>query len=65
VAVTAAEQVERLRTWASGRCLNASAPGVFRRDGEPAPKPRQTHFNRLESQEVAPSSECSSRPACV
>ncbi len=38
VAVTAAEQVERLRTWASGRCLNASAPGVYRRDGEPAPK---------------------------
>jgi SpoVK/Ycf46/Vps4 family AAA+-type ATPase len=39
VAVTAAEQVERLRAWASGRCLNASAPGVFRRDGEEAPKP--------------------------
>ncbi len=38
VAVTAAEQVERLRTWASGRCLSASAPGVYRRDGEPAPK---------------------------
>jgi hypothetical protein len=39
VAVTAAEQVERLRTWASGRCLSASAPGVYRRDGEPALKP--------------------------
>jgi SpoVK/Ycf46/Vps4 family AAA+-type ATPase len=39
VAVTAAEQVERLRTWASGRCLSASAPGVYRRDGEQAPKP--------------------------
>jgi hypothetical protein len=38
VAVTAAEQVERLRTWASGRCLSASTPGVYRRDGEPAPK---------------------------
>jgi SpoVK/Ycf46/Vps4 family AAA+-type ATPase len=38
VAVTAAEQVERLRTWASGRCLSAAAPGVYRRDGEPAPK---------------------------
>jgi SpoVK/Ycf46/Vps4 family AAA+-type ATPase len=36
VAVTAAEQVERLRSWASGRCLSASAPGVYRRDGEPA-----------------------------
>jgi hypothetical protein len=39
VAVTAAEQVERLRSWASGRCLSASAPGIFRRDGEPALKP--------------------------
>jgi len=39
VAVTAAEQVERLRGWASGRCLSASAPGVYRRDGEPAVKP--------------------------
>jgi hypothetical protein len=39
VAVTAAEQVERLRAWASGRCLSASAPGVYRRDGEPPVKP--------------------------
>jgi hypothetical protein len=39
VAVTAAEQVERLRAWASGRCLSASAPGVYRRDGAPAPRP--------------------------
>jgi hypothetical protein len=39
VAVTAAEQVERLRTWASGRCLGASAPGVYRRDGEQATRP--------------------------
>jgi len=38
VAVTAGEQVERLRTWASGRCLSASAPGIYRRDGEPPPK---------------------------
>lgn len=27
VAMTAAESVERLRNWASGRCLNADAPG--------------------------------------
>ena len=39
VAVTAAEQVERLRTRASGRCLSASAPGVYHRDGEPSVKP--------------------------
>jgi len=29
VAVTAAESVERLRTWASGRCLAASHPGIY------------------------------------
>jgi hypothetical protein len=39
VAVTAAEQVERLRSWAGGRCLSASAPGIYRREGEVAPKP--------------------------
>jgi hypothetical protein len=39
VAVTAAEQVERLRSWAGGRCLSAAAPGVYRRDGEQPPKP--------------------------
>jgi hypothetical protein len=39
VAVTAAEQVERLRAWASGRCLSASTKGVFRRDGDSGPKP--------------------------
>jgi SpoVK/Ycf46/Vps4 family AAA+-type ATPase len=39
VAVTAAESVERLRTWATGRCLCANNPGVFSREGVPAPKP--------------------------
>jgi len=29
VAVTAAEAVERLRTWASGRCLAADVPGLY------------------------------------
>jgi SpoVK/Ycf46/Vps4 family AAA+-type ATPase len=29
VAVTAAESVERLRNWASGRCLDADAPGIY------------------------------------
>ena len=29
VAVTAAESVERLRTWASGRCLSANEPGIY------------------------------------
>jgi SpoVK/Ycf46/Vps4 family AAA+-type ATPase len=39
VAVTAAEQVEQLRSWASGRCLDAGVPGVYRRGGDPAPRP--------------------------
>ena len=30
VAVTAAESVDQLRQWASGRCLSADAPGVYR-----------------------------------
>ncbi|MGA2255893.1 MAG: AAA family ATPase [Thermoguttaceae bacterium] len=29
VAVTAAESVERLRSWASGRCLDAESSGIF------------------------------------
>jgi SpoVK/Ycf46/Vps4 family AAA+-type ATPase len=36
VAVTAAESVERLRTWASGRCLSADKPGIYRRATTPA-----------------------------
>ena len=31
VAVTAAESVERLQTWAEGRCLNAEHAGIYRR----------------------------------
>lgn len=30
VGVTAAEDIERLRSWASGRCLDASKQGIFR-----------------------------------
>ena len=33
VAVTAGESVERLRTWASGRCLAADRPGIYSRGG--------------------------------
>jgi hypothetical protein len=39
VAVTAAESMERLRSWASGRCLSASTPGIYQRDGDKSPKP--------------------------
>ena len=33
VAVTAAESVERLRQWASGRCLDAEGGGIYRGNG--------------------------------
>lgn len=31
VAATASESVDRLRTWASGRCLSAEVPGLYNR----------------------------------
>jgi hypothetical protein len=35
VARTSAESVERLRAWASGRCLNADSPGgIYQRNGQ-------------------------------
>ncbi len=41
VAVTAAESVERLRTWASGRCLGANEPGIYQYSGKPAGNSRR------------------------
>ena len=41
VAVTAAESVERLRDWASGRCLCSYQPGIYQRDGKPAGRGRR------------------------
>ena len=38
VAVTAGEAVERLRQWASGRCLSAERPGIYTREGNGMPK---------------------------
>ena len=40
IAATATESVERLRTWASGRCLSADHPGLFRH--EPASTARRS-----------------------
>jgi hypothetical protein len=34
VAVTAGESVERLRSWASGRCLSADRPGIYTRGND-------------------------------
>lgn len=39
VAVTAMESVNRLREWASGRCLNADAPGIYVRSPMAPAKP--------------------------
>jgi len=40
VARTAHESVERLRQWASGRCLSADVPGIYNANGsEPAARP--------------------------
>ena len=39
VAVTAAESMDKLKSWASGRCLNASNPGIYTRDGQAPHKP--------------------------
>jgi SpoVK/Ycf46/Vps4 family AAA+-type ATPase len=39
VAVTAGESVERLRSWASGRCLSADRPGVYTRGADAAVTP--------------------------
>ena len=41
VAVTAAESVERLRKWASGRCLSADVPGIYASSGNGAGQPRR------------------------
>jgi hypothetical protein len=40
IAVTAAESVEQLRTWARGRSLDADQPGIYG-NGHPAPKRRR------------------------
>lgn len=40
VAVTAGETVDRLRKWASGRCLDADRPGIYN-NGQTVPKRRR------------------------
>ena len=45
VATTAAEAVERLRGWASGRCLSAEVPGIYQHHAAAAPSTRR-HVQR-------------------
>lgn len=39
VSATAAESVERLRTWAAGRCLDADEGGIYRHNGAERARP--------------------------
>ena len=45
VAVTAAESVERLRTWASGRCLDADHGGIYQGTGAKSTARRKVSRN--------------------
>jgi len=47
VAVTAAESVERLRTWASGRCLDAGRGGIYTGGGAKSTARRKVSRNPL------------------
>lgn len=42
VSVTAAESVARLRDWASGRCLDADTPGIYKPLGKTTTKSRRS-----------------------
>jgi SpoVK/Ycf46/Vps4 family AAA+-type ATPase len=44
VATTAGESVERLRNWASGRCLSADRPGIYLRNAS-GPPGHSSYFN--------------------
>lgn len=50
IAATSAESINRLRDWASGRCLNADSPGIYTRQA-PA-----THASRRQLHRNDPSS---------
>jgi hypothetical protein len=45
VARTSAESVEKLRTWASGRCLSADEPGIYQRLPSGSPSRRRVSRN--------------------
>lgn len=45
VAVTATESVDRLRQWASGRCLDAEKSGIYQHDAKPQSRRRVSRAN--------------------
>ncbi|HUE14666.1 MAG TPA: AAA family ATPase [Planctomycetaceae bacterium] len=49
VAVTAAESVDRLRTWASGRCLSADKLGIYIREDVPPDAAARRRISRKAS----------------
>ena len=49
VAVTAAESVGRLRTFASGRCLSADKPGIYVREDVPLDAAARRRISRKAS----------------
>ena len=48
VAVTASEAVERLRTWAGGRCLDAHQGGLYQASGNTGERPRTRRRRRVD-----------------
>jgi hypothetical protein len=42
ISATAGESVQKLRDWASGRCLSADVPGIFTRPGTRGKKTRRS-----------------------
>jgi ATPase family associated with various cellular activities (AAA) len=50
VAVTAAESVNRLRTWASGRCLSADKSGIYVREDVPPDAAARRRISRKASE---------------
>lgn len=49
VAVTAAESIERLRMWASGRCLSADQPGIYQLPAGGSKPRRRVNRNPLDN----------------
>ena len=47
VAATASESIERLRSWASGRCLSADAPGIYHNDAKQNGRRRTVNRNSI------------------
>lgn len=72
VAVTNAESLQRLRRWASGRCLSADCGGIYQQpaasgqggaEGQPGPE-QQLSFARVASAVATDRASCDRRVWC-